>query len=104
MPPCLLQRNQSRTQSPLAFWSADGRQQRLWGTGILLPQDFCGKTMEVVAGQPIKKFFFFFEFPRVSTGAHPLTKKPEDSGYEIAAKFDGQKQSDTSVSDFKLFN
>ena len=25
----------------------------------------------------------FFEFPRVSTGAHPLTKKPEDSGYEI---------------------
>ena len=31
----------------------------LWGTGILLPQDFCGKTMEVVAGQPIKKFKFF---------------------------------------------
>ena len=52
-------RRQSRTQSPLAFWSADGRQQRLWGTGILLPQDFCGKTMEVVAGQPIKNFFFF---------------------------------------------
>ena len=25
----------------------------------------------------------FFEFPRVSTGAHPLTKNPEDSGYEI---------------------
>ena len=25
----------------------------------------------------------FFEFPRVSTGAHPLSKKPEDSGYEI---------------------
>ena len=25
----------------------------------------------------------FFEFPRVSTGAHPLTKKPEDSEYEI---------------------
>ena len=22
-------------------------------------------------------------YPRVSTGAHPLTKKPEDSGYEI---------------------
>ena len=27
----------------------------------------------------------FFEFPRVSTGAHPLTKKPEDSGYEIGS-------------------
>ena len=25
----------------------------------------------------------FFEFSRVSPGAHPLTKKPEDSGYEI---------------------
>ena len=23
------------TQSPLAFWSAGGRQKRLWGTGIL---------------------------------------------------------------------
>ena len=41
--------------------------------------------MEAVAGQPIKKNFFF-EFSRVSTGAHPLTKKPEDSGYEIAAE------------------
>ena len=29
------------------------------------------------------KNLIFFEFPRVSTGAHPLTKKPEDSGYEI---------------------
>ena len=27
----------------------------------------------------------FFEFPRVSTGAHPLTKKPEDSGHEIGS-------------------
>ena len=26
----------------------------------------------------------FFEFSSVSAGAHPLTKKPEDSGYEIA--------------------
>ena len=59
----------------------------LWGTGILLPQDFCDKTVEVVAGQPIKKFNFF-EFPRVSTGAHPLTKKPEDSGYEIGVTQD----------------
>ena len=50
---------QCRTQSPLAFWSAGGRQERLWGTGIQLPQDFCGKTMEAVAGQPIKKFNCF---------------------------------------------
>ena len=26
----------------------------------------------------------FFEFSRVFPGSHPLTKKPEDSGYEIA--------------------
>ena len=77
---------QTCTQSPLAFWSAGGRQERVRDSGELefqLPQDFCGKTMQAVTGQPIKKNFFF-EFPRVSPGAHPLIKKPEDSGYEIA--------------------
>ena len=41
---------QCRTQSPQVLWSAVGLQERLWGTctGILLPQDFCGKTMEAV--------------------------------------------------------
>ena len=55
---------------------------RLWGHRILLPQDFCGKTMETVTEQPIKKIEFFRcpqSLPRVA----PLTKKPEDSGYEI---------------------
>ena len=51
--------SKSRTQSPQAFWSAGGRQERLWGTGILFPQDFCGKTMQAVRqlfmGKPIKK-------------------------------------------------
>ena len=32
---------------------------RLWGHRILLPQDFCGKTMETVSEQPIKKIEFF---------------------------------------------
>ena len=45
--------------------------------------------MEVVAGQPVKNNNFF-EFPRVSTGAHPLTKKPEDSGYEIGYRYDDE--------------
>ena len=62
---------QSRTQSRLAFWSAGGRQERL-----------CG-TMEAVSGAANQKKNFFFEFSIVSPGAHPLTKKPEDSGYEI---------------------
>ena len=46
----------------------------------LVARRLCGKRMETVTQQPIKNFF---EVPRVSPGAHPLTKKPEDSGYEI---------------------
>ena len=38
--------NQSRTQSPQALWPAVGRQERLWGTGILLPQDFCARFLQ----------------------------------------------------------
>ena len=74
------------TQSPQAVWPAVGRQERLWGTGILLPQDYCGKTMEAVTEliqSSQSKNLNFFEFSRVSPGAYPLTKKPEDSGYEI---------------------
>ena len=56
---------------------------RLWGHQILLPQDFCGKTMETVTEQPIKKIEFF-RCPQSLPGVAPLTKKPEDSGYEIA--------------------
>ena len=55
---------------------------RLWGHRILLPQDFCGKTMETVSEQPIKKIEFF-RCPQSLPGVAPLTKKPEDSGYEI---------------------
>ena len=55
---------------------------RLWGHRILLPQDFCGKTMETVTEQPIKKIEFF-RCPHGLPGVAPLTKKPEDSGYEI---------------------
>ena len=57
---------------------------RLWGHRILLPQDFCGKTMETVTEQPIKKIDFF-RCPQSLPGVAPLTKKPEDSGYEIVA-------------------
>ena len=50
---------QSRTQSPNALWPAVGREKKLWGTGILLPQDFCGKTKQAVTEQPMKKSNFF---------------------------------------------
>ena len=56
--------------------------ERLWGHRILLPQDFCGKTMETVTEQPIKKIEFF-RCPQSLPGVAQLTKKPEDSGYEI---------------------
>ena len=63
---------QSRTQSLQAFWSAGQRRE---DSGDI---DFCGKTMETVTEQPIKKIEFFR-----CPGVAPLTKKPEDSGYEI---------------------
>ena len=75
---------QSRTQSPQAFWPAGERQERRWGirkkiifligcsvaASIVLPQKSCGKK---------------FQYPRVSPGDHPLTKKSEYSGYEIGS-------------------
>ena len=39
--------------------------------------------MQIVTEQPIKKFEFF-RCPQSLPGVAPLTKKPEDSGYEIA--------------------
>ena len=40
------------------------------------------KQWKSLQGSQSKKLIFF-EFSRVSTGVHSLTKKPEDSGYEI---------------------
>ena len=82
---------QSRIQSPQALWPAVGRQERLWGTGILLPQDFCGKTMEVsteLIQSSQSKNLNFYEFSRLSPCAYPLTKKPEDSGYDIDTSYE----------------
>ena len=77
------------SQSPISYPKSSGflvseaTPGRLWGHRILLPQDFCGKTMETVTEQPIKKIEFF-RCPQSLPGVAPLTKKPEDSGYEIA--------------------
>ena len=37
---CPRKSHQSHTQSPQALWPSDGHREGLWGTGILLPQDF----------------------------------------------------------------
>ena len=43
--------------------------------------------MEAVSEQPIKKIEFF-RCPQSLPGVAPLTKKPEDSGYEIATFYE----------------
>ena len=69
---------QSCIQSNLALCLAVGRQGRLKGTGILLPQDFCGKTMQAVY-EAADQNIYFFEFLRVSPGNQQPTREDEDS-------------------------
>ena len=52
-------KTQSRTQTPQALWPVVSHLERLWEHQILLPQDFCSKTIETITEQPIKKFEFF---------------------------------------------
>ena len=76
---------QSLTQSALAFWSAGGCQERLWGTGISVTEGFLRLNNASRCGAANPKNLFFSNSP-VSPGAHLLTKKPEDSGYEIVPR------------------
>ena len=48
--------------------------------------------METVTEQRIKKIEFF-RCPQSLPGVAPLTKKPEDSGYEIEQKVEHQRES-----------
>ena len=50
------------------------------------------KQWKPLWGSQSKNYLIFFEFSSLSTGAHPLTKKPEDSGNEIDP--DGKCQED----------
>ena len=45
------------------------------------------KTMLAITGQPIKNLNSF-DCPRASPGDQPLTKEPEDSGYETGCQLD----------------
>ena len=45
--------------------------------------------------RPIKNIVQI-DYPRVSPGAHPLAKKHEDSGYEIALALDGNSLKETN--------
>ena len=54
-----------------------------WDNGVEVRQDFWRKTIGRYTKQPIRKKDILFDFPRVSPGDQPLTKKPKDSGIEI---------------------
>ena len=70
---------QSRTQSPHALWPAVCRRGRFWGTGILLPQDFCGKikTMQSRYGDSQSKKNFFSNSPEslLATNRWPKSQR-----------------------------
>ena len=68
LPVCWLQATQSANQKNYIFPYVSG--------SVKFP------PFPLFYDQPIKKIDFF-HYPRVSTGALPLTKKPVDSGYEI---------------------
>ena len=75
------QTRQSRNENPQALWTAVGRRDRLWGTGILLPQVSAVKQYKAVYGAANQKKF---SNSPVSPVDQPLAKEPKDSGYEIA--------------------
>jgi len=86
---------QSRTQSSQASWSAGGRWESLWGNRVLtagiLDSGEVELRLSVVSfvtvnsqSTAMQKNQNFSHYSRVSPGDHPLTKKPEDSGYEVA--------------------
>ena len=69
--------HQYRIQSPQALSPAVGREERLWGTEFYHLRISAKK--KTVTERQSKKIFF-----SNSSGDQPLTKEPEDSGYEIA--------------------
>jgi len=65
------------------------RQERLWDNGIVTAGILRLTVLSFVTvnspEQPIKKIIFF-PLPESLSLRCPLTKKPEDSGYEIGAE------------------
>lgn len=56
-----------------ALWSAVGRRERLWGSGLIYPQK-TGIPIDLSENNQSK----------VLPGDHPLTEQTEDSEYKIA--------------------
>ena len=77
---CDLYISEVEKQTPLKLVLDFESPSKFWGFRIIyrLPVG-----LPLLRKRPIKNIVQV-DYPRVSPGAHPLTKKPEDSGYEIA--------------------
>ena len=71
---------QSRSQSPQAFLSPGGTLGQ-WNGSV---PGFLVQNNSLLHKAANEKRDILFDFPRVSSGNQPLTKKPEDSGIKIA--------------------
>jgi len=60
-----------------------GGWERLWDNGIYTAEILQLPVLSFVTVNSQSKNHIFFHYPRVFPGDHPLTKKPEDSAYEI---------------------
>ena len=93
---------QSRRQG-LRFPNLVPRVLRLFGQRLVTRRDsgelefYYHRISPVKQWKPLKssqsKHLNFCGVPRVSPGAHPLTKKPEDSGYEIVVSLEQKDRS-----------
>ena len=74
---------QSRTQSLQAFWSAGQRREDSGDIEFYYRRISAVKQWKPLRNSQSKKLNIF-RCPQSLPGVVPLTKKPEDSGYEIA--------------------
>ena len=74
---------QSRSQSPPAFLSVVGHLGKTLGQWNESVPGFLAQNNRSLHGTASQEKHILFDFPRVSPGDQPLTKRPEDSGIEI---------------------
>ena len=86
---------QSRTQSLQAFWSAGQRREDSGDIKFYYRRISAVKQWKPLRDSQSKKLNFF-DVPQSLPGVAPLTKKPEDSGYEIGVYVTAESSSHVS--------
>jgi len=66
---------QSRTQSPQASWSVGGRQERLWGNGIVTAGILRLTILSFVTVNSQSKHQFFFPLPQSLSWRSPTDQE-----------------------------